>query len=110
MCEWGVSVKLDVTIPAHLSSTGEDKRKVVDVDSCIAPLVKALNDGGVPTIASCCGHGKRPGNIALCDGRELIIAPDYETGRLIDGYFPPLHPDTALSQSPPPPSPSPHER
>jgi hypothetical protein len=61
--------------------------KLFDVDSCIAPLVTALNMAGAYTIASCCGHGHRPGNIALEDGRELIIAPDYETGRN-DQVFP----------------------
>lgn len=59
-----------------------------DIDSCIAPLVAALNQAGITTVASCCGHGKRPGNIALADGRELVIAPDYETGRAIDKAFP----------------------
>lgn len=55
-------------------------------DPCIAPLVKALNESddlprvpsrlnpdGVTTVASCCGHGKRPGHIALADGRWLTI-------------------------------------
>jgi hypothetical protein len=45
-------------------------------DPCLAPLVKALNDGGVRTIASCCGHGKVYGSIALADGRWLTIMPD----------------------------------
>lgn len=44
-------------------------------DPCIAPLVKALNDGDVPTVASCCGHGDRDGSIVLADGRELVIRP-----------------------------------
>ena len=44
-----------------------------NVDACIAPLVKSLNDAGIETLASCCGHGKIDGNIALKDGRELII-------------------------------------
>ena len=67
------------------------KKKVIDVDMCIASLVRALNSYGVQTVASCCGHGKRPGNITLADGRELIIAPDYETGRIIDKAFPPIN-------------------
>jgi hypothetical protein len=45
-------------------------------DPCLVPLVKALNDGGVRTIASCCGHGKVYGSIALADGRWLAIMPD----------------------------------
>lgn len=57
-------------------------------DPEIVDLVRALNAGDVKTVASCSGHGVRPGNIALKDGRELIIAPDYETARLIEGYFP----------------------
>ena len=47
--------------------------KTVGVDHCIGPLVQALNDGGVPTHDSCCGHGAQKGIIALEDGRELTI-------------------------------------
>ncbi|MCK5601619.1 hypothetical protein KAR91_07120 [Candidatus Pacearchaeota archaeon] len=63
----------------------------VSIDSCIAPIVQALNNAGIATVASCCGHNKRPGNIVLKDGRELIIVPDFETGRLIDKAFPPIN-------------------
>lgn len=90
MCKWGTDVVLEVTIPAALSHTGEQRQKQVGIDACIAPLVKALNDAGITTVASCCGHGKRPGSIALADGRELIIAPDYETARVVDRAFPPI--------------------
>jgi hypothetical protein len=44
-------------------------------DPCIAPIVKALNAGGLPTVASCCGHGNIPGIITLGDGRHLVIFP-----------------------------------
>lgn len=91
MCKWGDSIPLNVWIPANLSRTGEARWDVKDVDSCIAPIVRALNGAGVVTVASCCGHGKRPGNIALADGREIIIAPNYETGRRIDSIFPPIN-------------------
>ena len=47
--------------------------KTVGVDHCIGSLVQALNDGGVPTHASCCGHGAQKGSITLADGRELTI-------------------------------------
>ena len=43
------------------------------VDPCIAPLVQTLNDAGLQTIASCCGHGHQPVWIALEDGREIFI-------------------------------------
>lgn len=42
-------------------------------DPCIAPLVAALNDAGVRTVASCYGHGARPGSVALADGHELVL-------------------------------------
>lgn len=45
-------------------------------DPCLVPIVAALNAGGVQTVASCCGHGRRPGNIALADGRYLILQDD----------------------------------
>lgn len=44
-----------------------------DIDACIADIVAALNAANIPTVASCCGHGRR-GTIALADGRELIVA------------------------------------
>lgn len=46
------------------------------LDRCIAPLVKALNDGGLKTITSCCGHGQLPGYVVFADGRELLVCPD----------------------------------
>ena len=63
-------------------------RGPIDVDASIAPIVAALNVAGVETIASCSGHGHRPGSIALRDGRELVIARDFDEGRLIDTLFP----------------------
>lgn len=56
---------------------------LVEVDAEIAPIVKALNDCGVTTRASCSGHGVRPASIALLDGREIIIARDWSEGRKI---------------------------
>ena len=47
--------------------------RVRHIDICIAPIVAALNATNIETVASCCGHGKMAGNIALADGRELII-------------------------------------
>lgn len=61
--------------------------RVHEVDVEIASIVGALNDGGCPTVASCSGHGIRHGNIALADGRELIVAANYGEGRVIDKAF-----------------------
>ncbi len=62
--------------------------KIGSADPCIAELVQALNDAGFDTIASCCGHGHRPGNIMLRDGREFIIARNWGEARQIDRLFP----------------------
>lgn len=62
MCEWGTDVNVEIN--------GTPKA----IDSCIAPIVDALNRGGIATIGSCCGHGKS-GSILLADGRELLIPP-----------------------------------
>ena len=48
--------------------------RVRGIDLCIADIVAALNAANIITLASCCGHGKLPGNIALEDGRVLEIS------------------------------------
>lgn len=58
------------------------------IDRCIAPIVKALNAAGLKTLASCCGHGNQPSNIALADGREVVLMPDRETARRVERLFP----------------------
>lgn len=88
MCEWGSTVPVLVFIPARLSRTGKDRWDTKPVDKCLAPLVTVLNDNGYHTVASCCAHGKGLGSIALIDGRELIIAPDYDTARAVFKAFP----------------------
>lgn len=50
-------------------------------DPEIVDLVTALNAGGISTVASCSGHGPQSGIISLRDGRELIIAGNYDTAR-----------------------------
>lgn len=73
MCEWGTDVPVAVTIPADLSYTHEDREDVKLIDACIAPIVEALNEAGIRTDGSCCGHGKADGWIVLNDGRELVV-------------------------------------
>lgn len=73
MCGWGDVTVLSVPIPADLSHTGEARIAEKGVDRCIAPIVAALNAGGIATRSSCCGHGRGPGTIALQDGRSLVI-------------------------------------
>lgn len=59
-------------------------------DPEIADLIRALNSGGVPTEASCSGHGEKPGWIALKDGRQFAIVPDLDSfKRLLASARPP---------------------
>lgn len=81
MCKWGSDVLVRVKIPADLACEGVGKWKEMGIDACIAPLVKALQAGGIDMRGSCCGHGRGDGNIHLQDGRILIIKQDG------DGYY-----------------------
>jgi hypothetical protein len=56
-------------------------------DPCLEPLIRALNDGGLPTIASCCGHGLLPGNVILKDGRCLLLLPSYEDAAWMEEHW-----------------------
>lgn len=77
MCEWGTYDEVEVTIQAHLSYTGKTRKAVKKIDKCIASIVRALENGDVYMLASCCGHGKGEGSILLHDGRELIIKGEF---------------------------------
>ena len=69
MCEWGTYAEVDNQLPFG----GQMHRRTWKIDECIAPIVKALNDAGIDTVASCCGHGKGDGRIDLLDGRVLLV-------------------------------------
>lgn len=73
MCKWGTDTNVRVKMPADLSHTGEERWDYKGIDSCIAPIVKALQEGGVDMRSSCCGHGKADGEISLADGRTLVV-------------------------------------
>lgn len=77
MCKHGTTLPIKVKIPADLSCSGKEKVKYAQIDSCIAPLVDALQKGGVDMRGSCCGHGKGEGDIHLQDGRVLLILDRY---------------------------------
>ena len=74
MCKWGTTEKVLVKIPADLSNTGKEKWQEEGIDKCIAPLVRALQEGGIDMRGSCCGHGGMLGDIHLQDNRVLLIA------------------------------------
>jgi len=69
MCERGNTIKME------LPYVGDFRFGIADIDLCIAPIIKALNDGGVTTKGCCCGHGEVTGYIHLTDGRYLGIYP-----------------------------------
>lgn len=73
MCKRGNTVK----VTAH--HVGEIRLVDVDVDRCIAPIVRALNDGGIATTGCCCGHGETTGHISLANGKILGIFPNRKT-------------------------------
>ena len=68
MCKWGTRKKVKLMkidfgrfnneqYKIYLKKMGLREGEEL-IDSCIAPLVQALNDGRIKTTASCCGHGK----------------------------------------------------
>ena len=85
MCKWGTTTPVHVKIPADLSCTGEERWKDAQIDSCIAPLVRALQEGGIDMRGSCCGHDERPGHIDLQDGRGLLILSPEANQRYMAG-------------------------
>jgi len=76
MCRWGTHKLVRVKIPADLACSGMSYWKEMQIDKCIAPVVKALQEGGIDMRGSCCGHGKRDGEIELQDGRKLAVLSD----------------------------------
>ena len=75
MCRDRHSAVVRVRVAADLSHTGKRRWKRVAVDRCIAPIVRALQKGGIDMRHSCCGHGGPYGDIVLQDGRVLLVLP-----------------------------------
>lgn len=73
MCNEREMSAVHVKIPADLSCDGKTKWKYAKIDACIAPIVNALQMGGINMRGSCCGHNKVDGKISLEDGRVIII-------------------------------------
>jgi hypothetical protein len=73
MCDHGDYVDCQLTVLGSLAHEGEDTVKTKPVDQCIADIVRALEAAGIRMYGSCCGHGQRPGEIPLADGRVVMI-------------------------------------
>ncbi len=66
----------------------------VQVDACIARFVQALNDAGIQTSTSCCGHGHADASfLTHSDGEyRLVIIVDAEKSREVFAeHFQGLH-------------------
>ena len=70
MCQWGTDTLVDLCEPTPVQG-----RTTIKVDSCIAPLVQMLNDYGIKTIASCCGHGKVKESSIIIDSGHISLRP-----------------------------------
>ena len=66
----------------------ETGKPTVWCDPEIADLVEALNTESIGTIASCSGHGHRPGFIALRDGRWLMVFDNQDHMRAAESAYP----------------------
>ena len=75
-CPCRETVLVNVHIDSDLSCDGREKWKLAKIDKCIAPIVDALQRGGINMRGSCCGHEKEPGQIDLSDGRMIRIYPE----------------------------------
>lgn len=73
MCQHGTTRLVRVFVDSSLSHTGSGHWAHKPIDSCIADLVEALQNAGINMLGSCCGHGKRSGEIALADGRVIRV-------------------------------------
>jgi hypothetical protein len=52
VCDWDNTIEISIT-------------RKVQVDKCIAPVVSRLNQLGVYTTGSCCGHGKGIASVTI---------------------------------------------
>lgn len=60
MCKWGTDEMVKLCKPKEVSG-----RTSVSVDSCIAPIIQALNDDNIYTIGCCCGHGESVSSVII---------------------------------------------
>ena len=80
MCDQNNETEITLNKPRPVS-----KRTKIKVDTCIAGLVQYLNDVGVETLGSCCGHGNGPASLLVdYEGRSIDIF-DLDAVRSKDG-------------------------
>jgi len=76
MCKLGEEEKINL----------KDGRGVM-VDRCLAQYIQALNDAGIVTSISCCGHGERDGFVlAYVHGQYRLIIMVEEGQKSLDRF------------------------
>lgn len=70
MCRQGKTVPVLVQREYNCSTSNWH---AVPVDRCIAPLVQELNNRGIVTLGSCCGHGIFNGDIVIAAESEPLL-------------------------------------
>lgn len=74
MCKHGTYKTVRLNRPRPVSGRTE-----VPVDACIADEVQYLNDKGVWTLGSCCGHGEgHPHCLIAKESEDLVIDLGYD--------------------------------
>lgn len=85
MCKWGTRTKVKLMQPSLQGYTLERHKKNAErleleideelIDSCIAPLVRMLNDYGIRTMSCCCGHGKTANSSIRISAQNVQVLP-----------------------------------
>lgn len=83
MCQWNTLAPIYVI--RRNNDDIQDGWHQVHVDACIADYVQKMNDVGIVTVGSCCGHGKSPATVLVA--RESIRRM-YELGYDYHEYQP----------------------
>lgn len=83
MCKWGITTEVRLCKP-----TVVQRRTAIKIDACIAPLVQTLNDCGIETTASCCGHGKTEESGIVLSAQSLKIVPREDGSFRVHLVFP----------------------
>lgn len=85
MCKWGDTVDLE------LPCGGSLVMKRIAIDRCISSIVCALNDAGMRTVSSCCGHGRIPASIILEDDSWIVVMDRKTASAFFEEYKTTIH-------------------
>ena len=72
MCEMGKQVLIDAP---------------VEIDKCLVPLIKTLNNYGIQTTHCCCGHGKNTSYVIIRGENSKMRMRDVDGNPWIEGPY-----------------------